>query len=270
MSLAELAIVFIAALAAGSINGAVGSGSLVTLPVLLWLGYDPATAITTNTIAMVFSAFGGVLAYRKELITQREFTRQLQWLSIVGGICGAILLITTTPGAIRVVVPILIVVALLLVIFQPRISAWVRSRNTPPREAEHAASVSTTATSDRVPLSLKVAIAGTAVYGGYFAAAQGVLLLGVLGASTGKPMREVNGVKNLLTMTVNVTAAVMFTVAYFTGHADVIWSAVAVMAAGALLGGYGGGRIAKAVPDVVLRGVIVVVALASLANEFLR
>lgn len=270
MSLAELAIVFIAALAAGSINGAVGSGSLVTLPVLLWLGFDPATAITTNTIAMVFSAFGGVLAYRKELISQREFTRQLQWISVIGGISGSLLLITTTPDAIRVVVPILIIVALLLVIFQPRISAWVRSRNTRQRDTRRRASAITATTSDRAPFGLKAAIAGTAVYGGYFAAAQGIVLLGVLGASTGKPMREVNGVKNLLTLTVNITAAVVFTVAYFTGHADVVWTAVAVMAAGALIGGYGGGRVAQAVPDVILRAIIVAVALASLANEFLR
>ncbi len=258
MSAPELLLLVVAGLAAGSINGAVGSGSLVTLPVLLALGLRPESAITTNTIAMVLSAFGGVMAYRTELRPQLPRLRSLLVVSTLGGVVGSLLLLTTSPGAIEVVVPILISVALLLVVFQPQVARWVARR----------AQASTTA-NPYGSVALKASIAGCSVYGGYFAAAQGVLLLGVLGAFTGQPMGRINGVKNLLTLTVNVTAAVMFTVASFAGHADVVWAATAAVALGATFGGYTGGRAAKAIPPWVLRLVIVLVAGASLVKELI-
>ena len=259
MSALELVLLVIAGLAAGSINGAVGSGSLVTLPVLLAMGLEPASAVTTNTIAMVLSAFGGVMAYRRELLAERSQLRALIITSTLGGIGGSILLLTTPPGAIRIVVPILITFALILVVIQPQIAKWVRAR----------------ASSDDVVLDhnpyggggLRASILGCSIYGGYFAAAQGVILLGVLGAFTGQPMGKVNGVKNLLTLTVNATAAIMFTVAFFLGRADVVWAATAAIAFGALVGGYAGGRLAKVVPAWALRSLIVVVAATALVRE---
>jgi hypothetical protein len=116
---------------------------------------------------------------------------------------------------------------------------------------------------------LRTAIGACSIYGGYFAAAQGVILLGVLGAFTGEPMGKVNGVKNLLTLTVNVTATAMFTVSFFLGHAAVIWPATAAIAVGAVIGGYAGGNLAKAVPAWVLRLIIVAVAAAALLRELL-
>lgn len=257
MSGLELVVLVLAGLAAGSINGAVGSGSLVTLPALLALGLAPASAVTTNTIAMVLSAFGGVMAYRKELRAELPQMRPLTVVSTVGGVVGSALLLTTPAGAIKIVVPVLIGFALLLVVFQPQVARWVRSR----------AAAGAVAENPYESLALRASIAGCSVYGGYFAAAQGVLLLGVLGAFTGQPMGRINGVKNLLTLTVNVTAAVMFTVASFTGHADVVWPATAAIALGAAVGGYAGGRLAKAVPAWFLRSVIVVVAGLALVHS---
>ncbi|MDM7856004.1 sulfite exporter TauE/SafE family protein [Cellulomonas alba] len=264
MSALELVVLVLAGLAAGSINGAVGSGSLVTLPVLLALGLGPASAVTTNTIAMVLSAFGGVMAYRTELRAERPHLRPLTVVSTLGGLVGSVLLLTTPPGAIEVVVPVLIGFALLLVVFQPQVARWVRSRAAqgPATEDEGPA-----VESPYRSRALRASIAACSVYGGYFAAAQGVLLLGVLGAFTGQPMGRINGVKNLLTLTVNVTAAVMFTIASFTGHADVVWSATAAIAVGAAVGGYAGGRLAKAVPAWFLRAVIVVVAGLALVHS---
>ncbi|SDU60984.1 sulfite exporter TauE/SafE family protein [Jiangella alkaliphila] len=258
MSAIELCLLLLAALAAGSINGAVGSGSLVTLPVLLALGLDPAAAVTTNTIAMVTSALGGTLAYRKELREDRMHIRSLRYISVGGAVVGSVLLLTTSSDALDVIVPILIGFALVLVIVQPWLAAMARAR---------AAS-----RSDDNPfgsLGLRVSILGCSIYGGYFAAAQGILLLGALSAFSGRPLNATNGIKNLLTLTVNVTAATGFTIAYFLGHADVEWLAVAVMAVGATIGGYTGGRLAKALPNWVLRGLIIVVAVVSLGHELL-
>lgn len=261
MSLLELALLVVAGFAAGSINGAVGSGSLVTLPILLAMGLAPASAVTTNTIAMVLSAFGGVMAYRRELRAELRQIRPLVIISTLSGIVGATLLLTTPPGAIAIVVPVLIVFALLLVAFQPRISRAVQAR-AQQRRLEHGV--------ERGPFEsrgLRVGIAGCALYGGYFAAAQGVILMGVLGAFTGRPLGTVVGIKNLLTLTVNITAALMFTVASLLWTGSVVWSASAAIALGALFGGYAGGRLAKAVPAWVLRGIIIVVAIAALVRE---
>ncbi|MCL2594596.1 MAG: sulfite exporter TauE/SafE family protein [Promicromonosporaceae bacterium] len=262
MSALELIALIVAGLAAGSINGAVGSGSLVTLPVLLAMGLEPASAVTTNTIAMVLSAFGGVLAYRRELTADLPNLRGLLITSTIGGVVGSALLLTTPPGAIRIIVPTLIAFALLLVIFQPRVAKWVRSRSVSTGEAALDPTVN-----PYDGTSLRASIAGCSIYGGYFAAAQGVILLGVLGAFTGKPMGEVNGVKNLLTLTVNVTAAVVFTVSHFLGQANVVWSATAAIALGAAIGGYAGGHLAKRVPPWALRTLIVIIAATALIRE---
>lgn len=258
MTAIELCLLLLAALAAGSINGAVGSGSLVTLPVLLALGLDPAAAVTTNTIAMVTSALGGTLAYRKELREDRQHIRALRYISVAGGVIGSVLLLTTSSGALDVIVPILIGFALLLVIVQPKLAAMARAR-----------AASRAGDNPFGSRGLRVSILGCSIYGGYFAAAQGILLLGALSAFSGRPLNSTNGIKNLLTLTVNVTAAAGFTIAYFLGHADVEWLAVAVMAVGATIGGYSGGRLAKSLPDWVLRGLIIVVAVVSLGHELL-
>lgn len=254
MTLFDYAVLCLGALAAGSINGAIGSGSLVTLPILIAVGIEPTAAVATNTIAMVLSALGGTLAHRKQLADERREVAPLIVIAVIGGIVGALLLIWTTPDAIQVVVPILLGVALLMVVLQPLIVKWVagapsRGRTHPYRGA-----------------LLRTGIFGTSVYGGYFAAAQGVLLLGVLGIATRRPIRDINGVKNLLTFTVNVTAAVAFAITALLGGIDVRWIAAGTMAVAALVGGFYGASIAKRLPDIVLRLLVVVVAVSSLAH----
>jgi len=258
MSTLELLLLVVAGLAAGSINGAVGSGSLITLPILLTLGLHPTSAVTTNTIAMVLSAFGGVAANRVELREEKGQLRRLLAAATAGGIVGSILLLTTPPGAIKVVVPVLICFALLLVVFQPRVARWVTGRASEE-----------TKTNPYHSKALTASVVATSIYGGYFTAASGVLQLGVLGVFTGRPMGRLNGVKNLLGLAVNLTAGVAFTVAACTGHADVVWEAAAALALGATFGGYAGGRFARAVPGWALRLVIVVVAVASLVRALL-
>lgn len=264
MSAVELCLLLLAALAAGSINGAVGSGSLVTLPVLLAFGLDPAAAVTTNTIAMVTSALGGTLAYRNELRDDRQHLRTLPLISVAGGVLGSVLLLTTSADALDVIVPILIGFALALVLIQPKLAARARARSEARARAGERQRDNPFGS-----LGLRLSILGCSVYGGYFAAAQGILLLAALGSFSGRPLRTTNGIKNLLTLTVNVTAATGFTIAYFLGHADVEWLAVAVMAVGATIGGYSGGRLAKTVPDWALRGLIILIAVVSLGHELI-
>lgn len=254
MTFLDYALLCVAALAAGSVNGAIGSGSLVTLPVLIAVGIEPTAAIATNTIAMVLSALGGTLSNRKQLAAERREVTPLVLIAVLGGAAGAALLLVTTSDAIQIVVPVLIVIALLMVVLQPLIVRWVARRAGGAPEHPYRGLVTRTA------------IFGTSVYGGYFAAAQGVLLLGVLGIASRRPIKDINGVKNLLTFTVNVTAAAAFAITAALGIVDVRWLAAGVMAVAAFLGGYFGAEVAKRLPDLLLRALIVVVAVASLAH----
>jgi len=260
MELYQLILLAYTGLVAGTINGAVGSGSLITLPVLLSFGLAPTSAVSTNIIAMVLSAFGGVMAYRTELKSDLLELKPLILISAVGGVIGAILLLTTPVAAIRIVVPILIAFALVLVVSQPLIVKFILSRADAKQQ-------------NRQPfrkLSLRAAILGCAIYGGYFNAAQGVLLLATLGASSGLPMRRLVGTKNLLTLAINITAAIMFTITFFLGRVEVVWPATAAIATGALIGGYAGGQIAKRIPPWALRLLIAVIASAALVRELLN
>ena len=253
MSLLDLVLLCAGALAAGSINGAIGSGSLVTLPILIALGVEPAAAIATNTIAMVLSALGGTLANRKQLIEERREVTPLALIGVLGGVSGALLLLFTSPSAVQIVVPVLIGLALLMVVAQPLLTRWIGKRTKAPADHPY-----------RGPW-LRIGVFGTSVYGGYFAAAQGVLLIGVLGLATRKPIRDINGVKNLLTLLVNVAAAAAFAISAAIGHVDVQWLAAGVMAIAAFLGGYFGASVAKRLPDFLLRSLIVIIAAGSLA-----
>lgn len=267
MELTELALLAVVAVAAGAVNGAVGSGSLITLPALLSLGFSPASALVTNTIGILFSAVGGTLRYRKDLAAEGTALRALMVMSGLGAAVGASALLVSPPGALQVVVPFLIVLAILLVVLQPVI---VRALSR--RRERRAALGETRPGADRGPYGsrgLQASMFGASIYGGYFTAAQGILYMGVLGSFTGRPLAEVNGPKNLLSSIVNLVAALFYTVAFFLGHADVVWVASAAIGLGAVVGGYLGADIAKRLPSVVLRGIIVVVALIALVRELL-
>ena len=276
----SLLVLLVMGVVAGAINAAVGSGSLLTLPVLMALGLPPGVAVRTNTVGMFFSTVGSVLGYRREISEERRHLTPLVLTALLGASAGALLLLTSPAEALDVVVPVLIVVALALVVLQKPLTTALRSRS--EKRAEHRAAADESGTegatdagasadgSERSPLrspALVGSIGAASVYGGYFTAAQGVLYLGILGVFTGRPMGSVNSVKNLLSLCVNLAAALIYMIAFFVVDAQVVWAASAAIAVGSLLGGFFGAHLAKRLPEWALRGVIVVVALAALFRE---
>ncbi|MFE6924040.1 sulfite exporter TauE/SafE family protein [Nocardia sp. NPDC057663] len=236
--------IFAAGIAAGGINTIVGSGTLITFPALLAFGVPPVTANVSNTIGLVPGSISGVIGYRRELEGQRSRLLQLGTASLLGGITGAILLLTMPAEAFTAIVPVLIIAALILVVVQPRLAAWVKARR---EDGE------TAAPAHGGPILL-VAVFGTGIYGGYFGAAQGVLLLGLLGVFVHEDIQRLNAVKNVLALIVNAVSAAIFIVI-----AEVNWQAAALIAVGSIIGGQLGAKVGRKLSPNVLRAVIVIV-----------
>lgn len=264
----SLLVLLIMGTLAGAINAAVGSGSLLTLPVLLALGIPPGTAVRTNTIGILFSTIGSVTGYRREIAAEGRALIPLIVTTAVLAATGSVLLLLSPSDALDVVVPVLIVVALLMVIFQKRVTRAISARRERRAAAAPAARDAVEQSPYRSP-ALLAAMGGASVYGGYFTAAQGILYLGVLGAFTGRPMGEVNHVKNLASLVVNGAAATVYLVAHVVLGVEIVWIATAAIAVGALLGGYFGAHLAKKLPEGVLRGIIVLVAIVALVRQVL-
>lgn len=264
----SLLILLIMGTLAGAINAAVGSGSLLTLPVLLALGIPPGTAVRTNTIGILFSTIGSVTGYRREIAAEGRALIPLIVTTAVLAATGSVLLLLSPSDALDVVVPVLIVVALLMVIFQKRVTRAISARRERRAVAAPAARDAVEQSPYRSP-ALLAAMGGASVYGGYFTAAQGILYLGVLGAFTGRPMGKVNHVKNLASLVVNGAAATVYLVAHVVLGVEIVWIATAAIAVGALLGGYFGAHLAKKLPEGVLRGIIVLVAIVALVRQVL-
>ncbi|HJB09267.1 MAG TPA: sulfite exporter TauE/SafE family protein [Candidatus Brachybacterium merdavium] len=270
----SLIILFVMGTLAGAINAAVGSGSLLTLPVLLALGIPPGVSVRSNTVGILFSTIGSVVGYRREIAAEQKDLGPLMVVVAVTATLGSVLLLVSPSEALDVVVPVLIVLALVMVIFQKRITGMVQAvgeRRAARRARRRRQTLEEAAAGERSPYrspGLLGAMGAASIYGGYFTAAQGILYLGVLGATTGRSMGAVNSVKNLASLVVNLAAAIVYVIAYFALGAEIIWVATAAIALGALLGGYFGAHLAKKLPDAVLRGVIVVVALFALVRQF--
>nr|WP_245354756.1 sulfite exporter TauE/SafE family protein [Brachybacterium sacelli] len=285
---------------AGAINAAVGSGSLLTLPVLMALGIPPGVAVRTNTVGMFFSTLGSCLGYRREIAAEKQHLMPLTVTATVGATAGALLLLVSPASALDVVVPVLIVVALVMVVFQKRLTTAIRAgkdrraEREGPREPGGTSSSGVTdpaaspggesrtgigaegagedRTAEPSPLrspALIGSLGAASVYGGYFTAAQGVLYLGILGIFTGRTMGSVNSIKNLLSLAVNLSAAAVYVIAFFVLDAEIVWLGSAAIALGALLGGFFGAHLAKRMPEWLLRGIIVVVALIALVRQVL-
>ena len=274
----SLLVLLVMGVVAGAINAAVGSGSLLTLPVLMAVGLPPGVAVRTNTVGMFFSTVGSVLGYRREIAEERAHLTPLVLTALLGASAGALALLTSPAEALDVVVPVLIVVALVLVVLQKPLTSALRSRSDKRAgrgaAADGARADGGTASEDsaRSPLrspALVGSIGAASVYGGYFTAAQGVLYLGILGVFTGRSMGAVNSVKNLLSLCVNLAAALIYSIAFFVVDAQVVWAASTAIAVGSLLGGFFGAHLAKRLPEWALRGVIVVVALVALVRQVL-
>jgi uncharacterized membrane protein YfcA len=244
----EIVLIFVAGLWAGTINAVVGSGTLVTFPTLIAFGFPPVTATMSNAVGQVPGGVSGTWGYRRELQGQGHRIRQQLPASLLGAVTGAFLLLHLPASTFEAIVPVLLVIALVLVITQPFIQRWLRRR-----AAAAGRDQAQQTTSQRIVLIAATYLIG--VYGGYFAAAQGVLLVGVMGALLPESLQRVNALKNLLTLVVNVVAASAYTIVAFD---RIDWSAAGLIAAGTLIGGYLGARVGRKLPAPVLRGIIVV------------
>ncbi|MFI0406440.1 sulfite exporter TauE/SafE family protein [Actinomadura sp. 3N508] len=253
MNLLDAVAVFAAGVAAGGINTVVGSGSLITFPTLVALGYPPVVANVSNTIGLVPGSATGAYGYREELKGQRERLLRLGSGSLIGAVLGGLLLLGLPAEAFDVIVIALIAIALVLVLVQPRLQKWVLRR----REGEHRPH-------GGAVLWIGVLLAG--VYGGYFGAAQGVILIALLGIMLDEDLQRVNAAKNVLSAIVNGSAAVLFTLLWLVSDTEINWWAVLLIASGATVGGLIGARVGRRIPPMVLRGVIVVVGLVAIVN----
>ncbi len=244
MSVFEVLLVIGAGFLAGTINTIVGSGSLITFPTLLAIGYSPVIANVSNTVGVTFGAVSGVFGYRRELVGQRRRVLLLGAASLIGGITGGVLLLTLPSSVFDNVVPVLILLAVALVIVQPRLSRLVAERRS--RVVEHGG------------FELWIGIFLTGVYGGYFGAAQGVILISLLGIFIADNLQRLNAVKNVLAFIANGVAAVLFV--FF---ADVAWDVAALIAVGSVVGAQVGAHVGRRLPAPVLRALIVVVGLVA-------
>jgi uncharacterized membrane protein YfcA len=275
--------IFAAGLAAGTINAVVGSGTLITFPTLLAFGYPPVLANVSNNVGLVPGVASGVHGYRAELVGQRRRVIRLGSASVCGGLVGAILLLVLPAGAFKEIVPALIGIALLMIIFQPRLARWMAARQVaraaaraeePDRDggtggAESAGAVRVVAPVTQAQESavqiggpvLWVLVFLSGVYGGYFGAAQGVLLIGLMGVAFTDTMQRINAVKNVMAGLVNGVAALVFVAAT---HID--WGAAGLIACGAILGGQLGARIGRKLPPWGLRLLIICVGVVALVK----
>ncbi|KAA1415822.1 sulfite exporter TauE/SafE family protein [Nocardioides humilatus] len=267
MSLLELAAVLLAGLWAGTINTVVGSGTLITFPTLLALGVPPVTANISNNIGLVPGSVAGAIGYRRELTGQRSRARRLLVASVSGGVVGACLLLVLSAGAFEAVVPGLILLGVVLVILQPRLSRAVAAR------AEKRAAEGDQPVRDGAWWVWPATLA-TGVYGGYFGAAQGVLLISVLGIGINDSLQRLNGLKNILVASVNGVATVIFVLVAELGlfgvEVDIDWLVALVLAVGAVAGGFLGASVGRRLPPVALRAIIVVVGLVAVVTILLN
>jgi uncharacterized protein len=249
-----MGLIVLVGFAAGAINALVGSGTLVTFPTLVVLGYPPVTSTMSNAVGLVAGSVSGTWGYRAELSGQWDRLRWQIPASLVGAALGAFLLLHLPETVFAEVVPALLVLALLLVLVGPRIQSWARRRaEEAGRSPEHI-----------TPVRMAVLVIGTfaiGVYGGYFTAAQGILLVGVMGALLSESAQRMNAAKNLVALLVNIVAAVSYTLVAFD---RISWLVAGLIAAGSLIGGWIGARYGRRLSPNALRATIIVVGVIGL------
>jgi uncharacterized membrane protein YfcA len=247
VSVLEILAIFAAGVTAGTINTVVGSGTLFTFPVLLAFGYPPVVANVSNTVGLVPGSASGAVGYRRELDGQGRRLARLAIASMTGGVVGAVLLLSLPASAFKAIVPVFIAASLVLILLQPRLSSMLAGRR--PAGREHAG-----------PLTmLAVMVAG--IYGGYFGAAQGIMLLAILGLSLDDTLQRINALKVVLAGLVNLISGVIFILV-----ANVSWAPAGLIAAGSVLGGVLGAKVGRRLPPQALRGLIVVVGIVAIVR----
>ena len=247
MSAAEVASIALAGLAAGAINTLVGSGTLITFPVLLAWGYAPVTANVSNTVGLVPGSVSAAIGYRRELAGQRARVLRFGSMSLLGGVTGAVLLLVLPESAFKAIVPAFIVLAIALVLLQPRLTGWLERRKI-QLDGRHR-------------LLTLLAVYATGVYGGYFGAAQGIMLLAVLGVALPQDLQRTNALKNVLAGLVNGVAGV-----YFVFAAHIEWAPAGIIAGASIVGAQLGARYGRRLPPEALRAVIVVVGISAIVR----
>jgi uncharacterized membrane protein YfcA len=238
MSPLEAIGILAAGLAAGTINTIVGSGSLITFPTLLAFGYAPVVANVSNTVGLVPGSLSGAIGYRRELAGQRGRAIRLGMAALAGGLTGGLLLLALPASAFERIVPILILGAVALMAIQPRLSRAMGERRAAGQEHT---------------LPLVVTIYLTGIYGGYFGAAQGVIMMALLSTFLPEDLQRLNALKNALAVLINGVAAVLFIAA-----APVAWPAAILIAVGAIAGGQVGALVGRRLPASTLRLAIIV------------
>jgi len=241
----EALFVLVAGVGAGTINAVVGSGTLLTFPALLAVGIPPVLANVSNSVGLAPGTAAGAIGYRRELEGQRGRMLRLIPASLIGGIAGAVLLLTLPGSAFKAVVPGLILLGCVLVALQP----WLSKRINRPNHVHRGA------------WWVIPAVFLTGVYGGYFGAAQGVLLMAILGIGMDTNLQRMNGLKNVLATVVNGVAAILFIIV-----ADVDWLAAALIAVGSTIGGFIGARYGRKLPPTGLRALIVVIGIVAIVT----
>jgi uncharacterized membrane protein YfcA len=239
--------IFAAGVAAGTINTVVGSGTLITFPVLLALGCPPVVANVSNTVGLVPGSASGALGYRRELTGQLARALPLAICSLLGGVLGAVLLLVLPASAFAAIVPAFIAIALLLIVAQPRLSRWLAARGALRRQRAGAGGLA--------------GVFASGIYGGYFGAAQGIMLLSILGLSLDDELQRINALKVVLAGLVNLVSGAIF---IFAAH--VFWGAAGLIAAGSILGGLIGSHHGRRLAPAALRLVIVAVGIAAIVK----
>ncbi len=252
MSWTDLLLLFLAGGAAGLINTVVGTGTLITFPTLLALGVPPLLANVSNSIGLAPGSLSGALASRQELVGQGRRILRYGLASLIGAVIGALLLLRLPAAAFDAIVPVLIGIGCVLVIIGPWLSRTIAVRRARLGRGEGPA--------DGPPWLFPV-IVGTGAYGGYFGAAQGVLVIAVMGVALTESITRINGLKNVLTAIANAVAGVVFVL---ISHVD--WTIVGVLAVGSVLGAQVGARVGRRIPPLVYRVVIVTVGVAAIIN----
>jgi uncharacterized membrane protein YfcA len=256
-------LLFCAAFVAGAVNSVAGGGTLLTFPALVWLGVPEKVANATSTVALWPAALSSLWGYRSEMAGSGKWLLRFGAISLVGGLVGARLLLGTRPELFHVLVPYLILGASLLFMAQEPISRWLRRRSEQTQVNE------TTVIKRHPPwrswlLGLLFQL-GVAVYGGYFGAGIGILMLAALGLMGLDNIHRMNGVKNFAAMCINGVAA-----ATFIAGGAVRWPLALLMIAGSILGGYGGANAARRLGPKVVRRLVIAIGLTIGLSMLLR
>ncbi|HZL09404.1 MAG TPA: sulfite exporter TauE/SafE family protein [Prolixibacteraceae bacterium] len=253
MSVFDNFLILLAAIAAGFINALAGGGTLVTFPVLLALGLPPVVANVTNTVALVPGTIGGMWAQRNDFHSQYKRLLKLLPAAVAGGIAGGLLILNTSETAFRSLIPYLILLATLLLAAQVRIKNWVVSR------------MGQVHIEQQNPMIMIVLVFVASIYGGYFGAGLGVILMAVLGLVINDNITRLNFLKQALAFSINLAAAI-----YFAFSGKVEWMVAFVMIFGSISGGLIGGKLAGKIKPELLRWIVVAAGLIASIIFFLK